>query len=81
MSTSTLPPAAATANETALSEALAAAHISDSPDTTAKDLPEEDKKDELEEGEIKEEEDDGSPKTVFDDARRFNLKVRADDVS
>lgn len=66
-----VPAEAAQANEKTLSEALAAASISD------KEVEKADK-DELEDGEIKEEpedvEDDGKPKTVFDDASRFNLK-------
>jgi len=74
---STIPAATAAANEATLSEALAAAHISDSPEASEKKLPEEtdkeSKKEELEEGEIQD--DDGSPKTVFHDAQRFNVKV------
>ncbi|BEJ09246.1 hypothetical protein CcaverHIS641_0601610 [Cutaneotrichosporon cavernicola] len=52
-------------NEKVLSDALAAASLSDKDVET---------KPELEEGEIEEEEDDGNPKTVFDSAARFNLK-------
>ncbi|TXT08461.1 uncharacterized protein COLE_05385 [Cutaneotrichosporon oleaginosum] len=62
----TIPAEAAAQNEKVLSEALAATSISDKE--------EKEDKPELEEGEIEEEEDDGKPKTVFDDAARFNLK-------
>ncbi|GMK58302.1 hypothetical protein CspeluHIS016_0503340 [Cutaneotrichosporon spelunceum] len=66
MATTAAPAEATAQNDKVLSEALAAASISD------KDV---EAKPELEEGEIEEEEeDDGSPKTVFDSAARFNLK-------
>ncbi|TXT10735.1 hypothetical protein VHUM_02240 [Vanrija humicola] len=65
-----VPASAAAANEKTLTEALAAASISDEPKKEDADKKDE----ELEEGEIKEEEDDGSPKTIFHDARRFNIK-------
>lgn len=69
--TAAMPAEATLANEKTLSDALAAAHISE------QDV--EPKEGELEDGEIKEEpeeevEDDGKPKTVFDSSSRFNLK-------
>lgn len=86
---SELPAAAVKANEDTLSQALEATHISEQETKeAAQEKPEEtngeqdgEKKDELEEGEIDEDEedevDDGKPKTVFDSARKFNLKVIA----
>lgn len=80
--TSTLPPAAEKANANTLSEALAATSLSTpaSPSSDAKELNgdgDDDKSGELEDGEIREdeEEDDGRVKTVFDDADKFNVKV------
>ncbi len=85
MSSTTLPPAAAAANASTLSDALAAAHISSEPSTPSPKIQEEgstgvqtngDKHgDDLEDGEIREEdeEDDGKVKTVFDDAAKFNV--------
>lgn len=80
--TAAIPAEATQANEKTLSEALAAAHISEkevATDDADKESKEpKDKEAELEDGEIKEEpeevEDDGKPKTVFDDSSRFNLK-------
>jgi hypothetical protein len=84
--TTALPPAAAAAATAALTEAMAAASIS----STSLSEPEvqsiaadpaategENKADEaeLEDGEIREEEDDGRVRTVFDDVTRFNVKV------
>lgn len=72
---SALPAAAAAANEQTLSDALAAASITAEPETTddkAVEQPEKTEED-LEDGEIKE--DDGTPKTVFHDSSRFNIKV------
>lgn len=63
MATATaLPPTAAAANSKTLDEAMAEVKISSNGE-------------ELEDGEIREEEDDGTVKTVFDDAKRFNVKV------
>lgn len=62
MATATaLPPTAAAANSKTLDEAMAEVKISSNGE-------------ELEDGEIREEEDDGTVKTVFDDAKRFNVK-------
>jgi hypothetical protein len=70
-----IPAAAAAANEATLNQAMAAASIDDKATSSKDGSNEED----LEDGEIKddeeEEEDDGRVKTVFDDARRFNVKV------
>jgi translation initiation factor 4E len=68
MATTAVPAEATAQNDKVLSEALAAASISD------KEVEKPEKAEELEEGEIEEEEDDGKPKTVFDSASRFNLK-------
>lgn len=70
--TSALPAAAAAANEKTLTEAMASTSINENG-TGEKSADGSD----LEDGEIREEdeEDDGSAKTVFDDARRFNVKV------
>ena len=66
MATATaLPPSAATANSKTLDEAMAEVKIGNGG-----------AEGELEDGEIREEDDDGSVKTVFDDAKRFNVKVR-----
>ncbi|EJT51790.1 cap binding protein [Trichosporon asahii var. asahii CBS 2479] len=65
-----VPAAVAEVNEKTLSDALAAAKISDSETAAAAEQPEK-KEDDLEEGEIK---DDGTPKTVFHDAQHFNVK-------
>jgi translation initiation factor 4E len=75
MSTATLPPAAAQANAQTLTQAMKAASISSSPSPNSEpvDLPEDES---LEDGEIREEADDGKVKTVFDDASKFNVKVR-----
>lgn len=69
--TATLPSHITSSNEKTLSEALAATHI------TEEDGEDKDGED-LEDGEIREEDevDDGTVKTVFDDAERFNVKVR-----
>lgn len=83
MSTATaVPPQAASANTKALTEAMAAASIS-SPKPNG-DADASGHTSDLEDGEIRdgadedaEAEDDGSVKTVFDDARRFNVKVSA----
>ena len=56
------PPTAAAANSKTLDEAMAEVKFSSNGE-------------ELEDGEIREEEDDGTVKTVFDDAKRFNVKV------
>lgn len=78
---STLPPAAAAAATTTLETAMAEAKISDSPAGPA-DSAAQEGSEQLEDGEIRdedeqeeEEEDDGRVKTVFDDARRYNVKV------
>lgn len=78
---STLPPATANAVTKTLNEAMAAASINSSPASSTKPL--DDTASSLEDGEIRdedsrtdEEEDDGRVKTVFDDSRRFNVKVR-----
>jgi hypothetical protein len=54
---------------------MKAASISSSPSPNSEpvDLPEDES---LEDGEIREEADDGKVKTVFDDASKFNVKVR-----
>ncbi|KAK8850657.1 hypothetical protein IAR55_004577 [Kwoniella newhampshirensis] len=74
MASPTIPPAAAAANEKALSDALAAASISD--DSPKDEQP-------LEDGEIREDNgsdgdddanDEKKVKTVFDDAHNFNVK-------
>lgn len=86
MATSTLPPAADKANANTLSEALAAASISEtpSPSSEPKELNGNDQENpnvteqgDLEDGEIREEEeeDDGKVKTVFDSTKKFNVKV------
>lgn len=77
MATSALSPAAAKANEKTLSEALAATSISSPKEDGAKSVNgDEPNGEDLEDGEIKEdEEDDGKVKTVFDDADKFNVKV------
>lgn len=71
-----VPAAVAEVNEKTLSDALAAAKISDSETAAAAEKPEK-KEDDLEEGEIK---DDGTPKTVFHDAQHFNVKVSSSGV-
>ena len=86
MATATLPPAAEKANANTLSDALAAASLSDTPSPSSEpkelsgnDNENKDVKDQadLEDGEIREEdeEDDGRVKTVFDSAKKFNVKV------
>ncbi|WVQ86117.1 hypothetical protein IAT38_008285 [Cryptococcus sp. DSM 104549] len=74
MSITAIPPAAVTANANTLNNALAAVSISSSPSPSSKtkELP----KEQLEDGEIQENEvaDDGKVKTVFDDASKFNVK-------
>ena len=72
-----IPPAAAAANEATLNQAMAAASLDENTSSSKEGSD----ADDLEDGEIKdgeedeEEEDDGRVKTVFDDARRFNVKV------
>ncbi|KAK1923172.1 putative cap binding protein [Papiliotrema laurentii] len=72
----TLPAGAEKANANTLADALAATSISSSPSPPA--APKENgngkEEGELEDGEIREEEDDGKVKTVFDDADKFNVK-------
>lgn len=71
-----LPPNVAAVNEKTLADALAATHIT--KEDEASSPAEEDEGEDLEDGEIREddeEEDDGKVKTVFDDAERFNVKV------
>ena len=90
MSTSVLPAAAVSANTATLTEALAAASISSSPSPPSepKELSSVEEG-EYEDGEIREDDeddegedvDDGRVKTVFDDANRFNVKVRFRTVS
>lgn len=71
-----LPAAAEAANINTLTNALADAHISD-------EKPQGEDGESLEDGEIREDEDeddevdDGQPKTVFQSAKKFNLKVCA----
>jgi hypothetical protein len=63
-----LSPLAVQANMNTLTQAMSAASVSSSPSGSEAEL-----KEELEDGEIRE--DDGTVKTVFDDAGRFNVKV------
>jgi hypothetical protein len=80
---STLPANAQKVNASTLADALAATSLSSSPSSEAKEINgnanETDsikEEGELEDGEIKEdEEDDGTVKTVFDNADKFNVKV------
>jgi len=75
---SSLPAAAEAANANTLATALEQTHISESDkDKETKSESKTDGEDELEEGEIKDEEevDDGKPKTVFDSKKNYNLKV------
>jgi translation initiation factor 4E len=92
MANSTLPPAAEKANANTLSDALAAASLSDTPSPSSEpkelngnDADSKDVKDQadLEDGEIREEdeEDDGKVKTVFDSAKKFNVKVGLNTVA
>lgn len=83
--TTTLPAAAASANANTLSDALAAASISSSPSPQSEPKSLDGAADvSLEEGEILEvdeedegdEVDEGRVKTVFDNANRYNVKVR-----
>ncbi|KAL7420857.1 eukaryotic translation initiation factor 4E [Cryptotrichosporon argae] len=60
MAAAVLPPAAAAANAQTLTDAMAAASITETKDR--------------EEGEISEDEGEGGVKTVFDDASSFNVK-------
>ncbi len=82
---STLPPNAEKANANTLADALAATSISSSPSPPSEPKELSNKaEDDLEDGEIREEdedaeEDDGKVKTVFDSAKRFNVKVRSRD--
>lgn len=78
-SASELPPSAQEANLQALNDAMGETKITDNstqPDDGGEKV---DEGDSLEDGEIRddeeEEEDDGKPKTVFDSAKKFNLKV------
>lgn len=74
-----LPAAAQAANINTLTDALADAHISDDKPSDEKNT----EGDSLEDGEIRDDDDDddedevddGKPKTVFDSAKKFNLKV------
>jgi len=76
-----LPPAVEEANATTLTQAMSAASISSSPSPSSEPAElssqRNDDDGELEDGEIREEdeEDDGRVKTVFDDAGRYNVKV------
>jgi len=76
---SSLPAAAEAANANTLATALEQTHISETDkDKETKSETKAEGEDELEEGEIKDEEeiDDGKPKTVFDSKKNYNLKVR-----
>jgi hypothetical protein len=74
---SSLPAAAEAANANTLAAALEDTHISEGKDKETKSETKAEGEDELEDGEIKEEEevDDGKPKTVFDSKKNYNLKV------
>jgi translation initiation factor 4E len=82
MSTTALPAVASSAQTTTLDKAMADASIQSSPASSEpKELAASGS--ELEDGEIRDgdndaedEEDNGRVKTVFDDARKFNVKVR-----
>lgn len=76
-STSELPPQAQAANLKTLTQAMGETKITD--DAAKPDGEKAEDGESLEDGEIREddeeEEDDGKPKTVFDSAKKFNLKV------
>lgn len=76
-STSELPSQAQAANLKTLTQAMGETKITD--DSTKADSEKADEGESLEDGEIREDEeeevDDGKPKTVFDSAKKFNLKV------
>lgn len=76
-STSELPPQAQSANLKTLTQAMGETKITD--DSNKADSEKNDEGESLEDGEIREDEeeevDDGKPKTVFDSAKKFNLKV------
>jgi hypothetical protein len=73
----TVSTASDTANANTLSDALAAASLHSSPSTPPSEELKEPAGEDLEDGEIveEEEEDDGRVKTVFDSASKFNVKV------
>jgi hypothetical protein len=73
---SSLPAAAEAANVNTLTAALEETHISEGDNETKTETKTEGE-DELEDGEIRDEEevDDGKPKTVFDSKKNYNLKV------
>lgn len=75
-STSELPPQAQAANLKTLTQAMGETKITD--DSSKPDGEKVEDGEPLEDGEIREDEeevDDGKPKTVFDSAKKFNLKV------
>lgn len=85
-STSELPPQAQAANLKTLTQAMGETKITDESKATDEPKADGEKSDKVEEGESledgeiredeeEEEEDDGKPKTVFDSAKKFNLKV------
>lgn len=96
MSTTTeIPPSASQAAAATLTQAMAETSITDNNASPASSSPapsepkelrpqsDGDDGSDLEEGEIRDddEEDDGRVKTVFDDSRRFNVKVGISDTA